>query len=110
MKQVANFYISRHKEFSAIVRLVGADMNPINLNGLSFFCECVSERDETAKLLVLCNPINPSEGKLEFFIPYEITHELIDGDWLYTLHVRYEQDGTEYEPLNGKFIRHDGRN
>lgn len=107
MKQVADFYISRNKEFSAIVRLVGVDMNPINLNGVSIYCDCVSERDETAKLLVLCSAINPTEGKLELFIPHEITHELIDGDWLYTLHMIYEFDGTESEPLSGKLIRHD---
>lgn len=104
MKQSADFYISKDKEFSGKIFLKGICGENLNLDAMSFVCECCAERDENQKLLVICNTLDSASGILELFVPYNITHELTDTNWNYRVKMKYDVDNSETDVVNGKLI------
>lgn len=104
MKQSADFYISKDKEFSGKIFLKGICGENLNLDAMSFVCECYAERDETQKLLVICNVLDSANGILELYVPSNITKELTDTNWNYQVKMRYEVDDSETNVVNGKLI------
>lgn len=104
MKQSADFYISKDKEFSGKIFLKGFRGENLNLDAMSFICECYAERDESQKLLVICNVLDSAKGILELFVPRSITRELMDTNWNYRVKMKYEVDDSETDIVAGKLI------